>query len=318
MPKVSVIIPVYNTEKYLRKCLDSVCNQTLSDIEIICVNDCSTDNSFEIIKEYALKDDRIKLIDFKENKGAAVARNSGINEAKGEYIGFVDSDDFIDLDFYEKLYNKAHETNADCAKGELWEINDKSKEPFCPYVYDLNKLIVKNQAYFYFTYTSAIYNRIFLNKYNIKFPAGLCHLEDPCFTIKAALYYSKIVIVDNVKYYYVLEKENRNKKSDELDITISLSKGVNLIMNMINNALNITKEHYLIVSTFLISQIKDRLEFWGNRNDNVYNTLLVAMHDFFKKCKYKEEILSFYYANRRSLYLLNAKNNVMRNLRKGL
>ena len=318
MPKVSVIIPVYNTEKYLRKCLDSVCNQTLSDIEIICVNDCSTDNSFEILKEYALKDDRIKLIDFKENKGAAVARNTGIDEAKGEYIGFVDSDDFIDLDFYEKLYNKAIETGADCSKGELWEINDESKEPFCPYVYDLNKLIAKNQAYFYFTYTSAIYNKNFLKKYDINFPAGLCHLEDPCFTIKAALYYNKIAIVDNVKYYYVLEKENRNKKSDEFDITISLSKGVNLIMNMINNALNITKEHYLIVSTFLISQIKDRLEFLGNRNDNVYNTLLVAMHDFFKKCKYKEEILSFYYANRRSLYLLNAKNNVMRNLRKGL
>ena len=81
--------------------------QTLSDIEIICVNDCSTDNSFEILKEYASKDDRIKLIDFKENKGAAVARNTGIDEAKGEYIGFVDSDDFIDLDFYEKLYKEA-------------------------------------------------------------------------------------------------------------------------------------------------------------------------------------------------------------------
>ena len=116
MPKVSVIIPIYNTEKYLRKCLDSVCNQTLSDIEIICVNDCSTDNSLEILEEYASKDNRIKLIDFKENKGAAVARNAGIDEAKGEYIGFVDSDDFIDLDFYEKLYNKAVKSGADCVK----------------------------------------------------------------------------------------------------------------------------------------------------------------------------------------------------------
>ena len=69
MPKVSVIIPVYNTEKYLRKCLDSVCNQTLSDIEIICINDCSLDSSFEILKEFAQQDGRIKLLDFKENKG---------------------------------------------------------------------------------------------------------------------------------------------------------------------------------------------------------------------------------------------------------
>ena len=118
MPKVSVIIPIYNTEKYLRKCLDSVCNQTLSDIEIICVNDCSTDNSLEILEEYASKDNRIKLIDFKENKGAAVARNAGIDEAKGEYIGFVDSDDFVDetmfLSTVINLIKNACEAFNDC------------------------------------------------------------------------------------------------------------------------------------------------------------------------------------------------------------
>ena len=104
MAKISVIIPVYNTEKYLRRCLDSVCNQTLSDIEIICINDCSTDNSLEILREYSAKDERVKVIDFKKNKGAAVARNIGIDEAQGECLGFVDSDDFVDLDFSEKLY----------------------------------------------------------------------------------------------------------------------------------------------------------------------------------------------------------------------
>lgn len=106
MSKVSVIIPVYNTEKFLRKCLDSVCNQTLQDIEIICINDCSTDGSSEILREYAGKDNRIKLIELFENGGAAKARNIGIDIAHGEYIGFVDSDDFVDLDFYEKLYKK--------------------------------------------------------------------------------------------------------------------------------------------------------------------------------------------------------------------
>lgn len=117
MSKVSVIIPVYNTEKFLRKCLDSVCNQTLQDIEIICINDCSTDGSLEILREYAGKDNRIKLIELFENGGAAKARNIGIDIAHGEYIGFVDSDDFVDLDFYEKLYNKAVETGADAVKG---------------------------------------------------------------------------------------------------------------------------------------------------------------------------------------------------------
>ena len=96
--KVSVIIPVYNVEKYLCKCLDSVVNQTLRDIEIICVDDGSTDSSWEILKEYAQRDDRIKLI-HKENGGLSSARNVAMQVAKGDYIGFIDSDDWIDLDF---------------------------------------------------------------------------------------------------------------------------------------------------------------------------------------------------------------------------
>ena len=95
-PKVSVIVPVYNTKKYLPKCLDSLIAQTLKDIEIICINDASTDGSLKILQEYALRDNRIKIIDFKQNKGAGAARNTGIDTATGEYIGFVESDDFVD------------------------------------------------------------------------------------------------------------------------------------------------------------------------------------------------------------------------------
>ena len=112
MPKISVIIPVYNVEKYLPKCLDSLINQTLSDIEIICINDCSTDNSLEILEEYASKDERIKIIDLKENQGAAAARNKGLEIAKGEYLGFVDPDDYVDLNFYEELYKKGTILNS--------------------------------------------------------------------------------------------------------------------------------------------------------------------------------------------------------------
>ena len=98
MNKVSIIVPVYNIEKYLAKCLDSLINQTLEDIEIICVNDGSTDNSAEILNEYAQKDCRIKIIN-QDNAGLSAARNTGINAANGEYIGYVDSDDWIDLNF---------------------------------------------------------------------------------------------------------------------------------------------------------------------------------------------------------------------------
>ena len=93
MPKVSVIIPCYNTEKYLKECLDSVINQTLKDIEIICINDGSTDNSLEILKEYAQKDERIKLID-RENKGVAKSRNEGIRKVTGQFVCFMDPDDY--------------------------------------------------------------------------------------------------------------------------------------------------------------------------------------------------------------------------------
>ncbi|WP_278846802.1 glycosyltransferase family 2 protein [Brachyspira pilosicoli] len=105
MIKVSVIVPVYNVEDYLIECLTSIINQTLKEIEIICIDDCGTDNSINILKEYAKKDDRIRIISHKENKGLGTARNTGIKESKGEYISFIDSDDYISRDYLENLYN---------------------------------------------------------------------------------------------------------------------------------------------------------------------------------------------------------------------
>ena len=105
-PEVAVIIPVYNTEEYLGNCLTSICTQTLEDLEIICINDASEDNSLNILNDFANKDKRIKVINFSLNKGAAQARNYGIEIAKGEFISFIDSDDYLETaDFYEKLYN---------------------------------------------------------------------------------------------------------------------------------------------------------------------------------------------------------------------
>lgn len=100
MAKISIIVPVYNTEKFLEKCLNSLINQTLKDIEIICINDGSTDKSLQILEKFANKDKRIQIIN-QTNSGLSVARNIGIKKAKGEYIGFVDSDDWVDLNFFE-------------------------------------------------------------------------------------------------------------------------------------------------------------------------------------------------------------------------
>lgn len=111
--KVSVVIPVYNVEKYLGQCLDSVINQTYRNLEIICVNDCSPDNSVQILKEYAQKDERIKIVTHEKNGGLSVSRNSGLDAATGDYVYFIDSDDWIDLDYIEKMVEAIKRENVD-------------------------------------------------------------------------------------------------------------------------------------------------------------------------------------------------------------
>lgn len=130
--KVSVIIPIYNAEEYLEECLNSVINQTLKEIEIICVNDGSTDNSLKIIEQFQRKSNKIKLISQK-NAGVIKARITGLENATGKYIGWIDSDDFIDKNMFSKLYKMAEENNADIS--------------FCNYNFYPNKVINKKKWY---------------------------------------------------------------------------------------------------------------------------------------------------------------------------
>ena len=115
MPKVSIIVPVYNMERYLGKCLDALTKQTLSDIEIVAVNDGSTDSSPNILRTYAEKDPRIRIID-KPNSGYGASMNRGIDEARGEYVGIVEPDDYPDLVMFDKLYKAAKKHNCDLIK----------------------------------------------------------------------------------------------------------------------------------------------------------------------------------------------------------
>ena len=113
-PLISVIVPVYNTEKYLYRCVESICNQTYRNLEIILVDDGSTDGSGAICDQLSGEDDRIRVI-HKENEGASAARNTGLDLAKGEYIGLVDSDDYISTDMYEKLFELLQGAKAEMA-----------------------------------------------------------------------------------------------------------------------------------------------------------------------------------------------------------
>jgi len=307
--KVSVIIPVYNTEKFLRKCLDSVCNQTLQDIEIICINDCSTDGSSEILREYAGKDNRIKLIELFENGGAAKARNIGIDIAHGEYIGFVDSDDFVDLDFYEKLYKKAVETGADAVKGKLYLYDINTNKVYLEAWIDINDSVKKNKANFYFTFTTAIYKSSLIKEYNIRFLEGLIHFEDPYFTIMAAIHYNKLEVIDDAKYYYINNPNSTSRKNITKEQAKSIVYGADVVLDLLNNA-NIDKLHYEIVFNYVVNQ----LLCWCNKLNcpNELNIISAnGLYNVLNKCKYKKECMEFYFLEQKQ----NNKQIILKNLR---
>lgn len=205
MTKLSVIVPFYNTEEYIEKCLNSLVNQTLEDIEIILINDGSTDNSINIAKSFQQKDNRIKIIE-QENKKQGAARNLGMKAAEGEYIGFVDSDDWIDLDYFEKLYNAAKKYNSDIALATNVRIgNGRTKkrlkikeETFKTSLEDKFTLCnhFKNECP-----TNKIYKTEMLRQNDINWPEQV-YCEDKLFTAKAVYYANGIVSVPNVHYYY--------------------------------------------------------------------------------------------------------------------
>jgi Glycosyltransferases involved in cell wall biogenesis len=185
-PKLTIVVPVYNTEKYLKKCLDSIVNQTIDNIEIICVNDGSTDGSLDILKEYQEKDERLKIIN-KKNGGLASARNIGIEQANGEYITFVDSDDFIELNTYESTLSYFSLPKVDLVHFSTRIVIAE----------DTNR--TQDEKYFEHKYTGFVslsndvittmdvcaWNKIYklsiIKKYNIRFPNGLWYEDNPFF-----------------------------------------------------------------------------------------------------------------------------------------
>lgn len=211
MSKVSIIVPVFNTEKFIERCLISLVNQTLKDIEIIIVNDGSTDNSVEIVKKFQNNDSRIKIIN-QSNQKQGAARNNGLKNANGEYIGFVDSDDWVDFSYYEELYRQAKNYEADIAlatnvrvggRKTKKRLNITSVEVFS----DLQDKIDVNQQWKNECPTNKIYKRKMLLDNDIFFPEKV-FCEDKLFTIRAVYQANKVVTVPNINYYYF-----RNPKS---------------------------------------------------------------------------------------------------------
>lgn len=241
LPKVSVVIPVYNVEKYLRQCLDSIIHQTLENIEIICVNDGSTDNSYAILKEYANKDSRIQIID-KDNSGYGHSMNLGIQHCTGEYIGIVESDDFAKPEMFEVLYKIAITHDLDVARCHFFTFKqrDGSIKKIDAYDIDSNVLInPQTNLSLFFQWPSVwanIYKRSFIQQYNLKFleTPGASY-QDTAFSFKVYACAKKLMLVSEPLIYYRIHEgssiKSKNKAfciCDEFEEIITFCKNNSL------------------------------------------------------------------------------------------
>lgn len=224
--KVSVILPIYNVENYLRQCLDSVIHQTLKDIEIICVNDGSTDTSLDIIREYADKDARIVVITG-PNGGYGKAMNKGLDQASGEYIGIVEPDDYVALDMFEKLYRTAYDSKLDFVKADFYRFytNEKGEEERQYEYIDstkkrygelLNPSEDPSTIRFMLNTWTGIYKREFLEQYHIRHhETPGASFQDNGFYFQTFIYAKRAMIVNQAYYMNRRDNPNSSVKSKE-------------------------------------------------------------------------------------------------------
>ena len=233
-PLVSIIVPVYNVQNSVARCLESICAQTWKDIEVILVNDGSRDESFSICEQFREKDPRIVLVD-KSNSGVSETRNCGMSLARGKYVQFVDSDDYLDPDFTERLVTAAEANNADLVIAPYWMVIpansskatqalenlqenlgiDAEKKPddireygFLPEgIYDRDtfalRLMEKPASFFYSVLWNKLYRRDILADHHLQFTSEVRWAEDLVFNLEYILYANVFVSISKAGYHYV-------------------------------------------------------------------------------------------------------------------
>ena len=267
-PKVTVIIPVYNAEKYLRECLDSVVSQSLNEIEIICIDDGSIDKSNDILHEYQTNDTRFMIIEHC-NKGAAIARNEGIMNASGEFVIFLDSDDYYPSEYVlEKLYSAAKKYGVKAAGGEFSEIGptgsirkgkDYSEVNLYGYYYEKEGVIEYKDYQFDYGYTRFLFDREMLICNNIFFPE-LIYFEDPPFFTKALSVASSFAVITIPVYVYRIGYKSEHWSESR---SVDLYKGL-----MLNLAF--AQEHdYHRLYELTIARIKEHQHVIGYHADTL-------------------------------------------------
>lgn len=269
MRLVSIIVPVYNTSKYLEKCLESLKNQTLKNIEIIVVDDGSTDESLKIAKKIAKDDKRIKVF-HKQNGGLSSARNYGIEKATGDFIGFVDSDDYVEENMFETLLDMVIENNANMSICG-WYVVENDERRKCPFECDrtvLNDEQAIDMLLNHVSFDNFACNKLFHRSLfdDIKFPVG--ELLEDLSTIYQLIHKAKRVVVDSVPlYYYVLHHNS---------ITSNLYQQVNPEVFQVYDA---RKNNLLLMYPQLAHKIKSNY-FTANKHN-----FMISLHS---KIRYKE------------------------------
>ena len=302
MPKVSVLVPIYNVERYLRKCLDSLVHQTLEDVEIICINDGSTDSSLEIIEEYAQKDNRIKIIN-KENSGYGASMNKGLEAATGEYIGIVEPDDYAELNMYEVLYTKAKEKDLDIVKSDFvkwWSNSDKKikqglfEKDHIDKVFNVSDY--KEVLNIVPSIWSAIYKREFLQENGILFleTPGASY-QDTGFHFKSMLAANRIMLINDAFVNYNQDNPNSSVKSTSK--AYAVCKEFESIIGYIKEHNKLETLEYVYSIMFRAfrhnllrldsSLAKDYIDYYSDTFKNIYeNESLGEL--FFSRCNKKE------------------------------
>ena len=265
MAKISVVIPVYNSEKYLEKCLDSLLNQTLNDIEIVLVNDGSRDNSQQIIDRYREKYPDIIKSYTQENSGQASARNRGLEYAGGEFISFIDSDDYMELDAYERAYTKAKETDSDIVCFGFYEIkNGKKEQRNYTFLYEDENDVryVLNEA----SPWNKLIKRSLIEENSIRFNENRIY-EDLELIPQLALYTDKICFMEDRLYNYVIHEDSTMRQK----VYNPKLASIYIVMETLKEKFSDTKYkdelEYLYIEHFLHGAVLRYLEYTEGDGD---------------------------------------------------
>jgi len=310
--KVSVIMPVYNAEAYLEKSITSVLNQSLKDIELICINDASTDNSLNILKEFSQKDNRLKVYDIPKS-GQGAARNLGIQKSNGIFIGFIDADDWINDTMYEKLFEAADNNNTDLAMCYTLPYDSKSLNHIKNYIFDIelqvfgndiepqfldSTKILNNIEFISLVIWNKIYRKELINKLQIRFNTSLPIFEDIYFSYKLLLNVKSLAIVKQRLYNYL------SYKNDSLMNALNINKFRAIIELLISLEKNIEEELKDPLIALKFDKFKlNQISYWLNYNFYKKKTSASETKQFF--CK-----VSLYLRKIKKPYIQNLSNNV--------